>query len=158
MFDIVVVKGRVVDGTGNPWLKADIGVKDGRIVKLGNLSSADSRTVIDANGLVVCPGFIDIHSHSDIELLINPRAESMIRQGITTEVNGNCAASPAPVTSSSMDLVKRRWFGLLGDEVTWDWSTMGDYLDRLENQGVALNVAELVGHGTLRIHNFESPV
>jgi N-acyl-D-amino-acid deacylase len=149
MFDTILIKGCIVDRTGNPWFRVDIGVKGGRVVKIGNLSSVEARSTIDAKDFVVCPGFIDIHPHSDIELLINPRAESKVRQGVNTEVNGNCAHSPPPVTRSSINIVKRRWYGLLGDGVTWEWSTIADYLNQLEKQGTALNVATLAGHGTL---------
>jgi len=85
LFDIVVKNGIVVDGTGNPWFKADVGIKDGRISDIGKLSSTKSEENLDAKGLVVAPGFIDMHAHSDFSLLINPLAESKIKQGVTTE-------------------------------------------------------------------------
>jgi len=93
MFDVIVRKGRVIDGTGNPWFLADVGVKDGKILKIGNLKSEDAERVIDAEGCIVSPGFIDMHSHSDFAPLINPYMESKVRQGVTTEVIGNCGFS-----------------------------------------------------------------
>jgi len=100
--------------------------------------------------MVVSPGFIDMHSHSDVHLLINPLAESKIRQGVTTEVTGNCGSSPAPITKENFELFKRR-YGPLAEEIPWDWRTFGEYLDKLQGNGVAVNVAPLQGHGTIRI-------
>jgi N-acyl-D-amino-acid deacylase len=146
LFDVVIKNGYLVDGTGNPWFKADIGIKIGKVLEIGDLSSEDANRIINAKGLAVCPGFIDIHSHSEYSLLVNSKAESKIRQGVTTEVNGNCGDSPAPVegiTAEAAEEVKEY-------KLDMDWSTLGEYLDRLEKQGVALNVAQLVGHGTIR--------
>jgi N-acyl-D-amino-acid deacylase len=140
----------VIDGTGNPWFKADIGIRGGKISKLGRIIRSEGEEAIDARGLVVSPGFIDIHTHSDLALLINPRAESMIRQGVTTEVIGNCGSSAAPIEKESLDLLKERWGGE-AKEVKWDWTSFGGYLDQLEETGSALNVGGLVGHGTIRI-------
>jgi len=89
-YDFMIRHGRVLDGTGNPWFHADIGIANGRIQAIGRLSAADGRVVLDATHRVVTPGFIDMHSHSDFRYLVNPHAESKIRQGITTEVIGNC--------------------------------------------------------------------
>jgi len=86
MFDIIVRNGYVVDGTGSPRFRADVGVKNGQIVEIGELGCEETKGDLEARGLMVAPGFIDMHSHSDFSLLINPRAESKIRQGITTEV------------------------------------------------------------------------
>ena len=133
-FDTIVRGGQIVDGTGNPWFWADVGIVDGRIAAVGDLASAESQATIDASGLVVCPGFIDAHTHSDSTLQINPRAESMVRQGVTTQVTGNCGMSAALAP---------------GGEGTGP-CTLGEYLGRLEEQGVATNVAALVGHGEVR--------
>jgi len=149
VFDLVIRNGFVVDGAGNPWFRADVGISGGEIEKVGRLDTVEAKRVIDANGLVVSPGFIDIHSHSDLALLINPRAESKIRQGVTTEVTGNCGSSAAPTNKETLSFLKDEW-GLEANEVAWDWSTFGEYLDRLQKQGIALNVASLVGHGTVR--------
>ena len=149
-FDLAIRNGFVIDGTGNPWFRADVGISGGKIEKVGRLNAVKTERVFDARGLVVSPGFIDIHSHSDLALLINPRAESKIRQGVTTEVIGNCGTSPAPVNKETLNFLKDEW-GLEAKEVAWNWSTFGEYLDQLEKQGVALNVAPLVGHGTVRM-------
>jgi N-acyl-D-amino-acid deacylase len=149
-YDFVIKKGRVVDGTGNPWFEADVGISEGRISHVGEIDASDAATTIDAAGLVVTPGFIDIHTHSDLTLLINPRAESKIRQGVTTEVLGNCGTSPAPCNRSTLDLLKGTW-GSEADHVDWDWTTFGGYLHRIEERGTAVNVVGLVGHGTVRI-------
>ncbi|MFX0097597.1 MAG: amidohydrolase family protein [Candidatus Hodarchaeota archaeon] len=149
MFAVLVKNGLVVDGSGNPWFKADLAIDNGRIIKIGRISASKAEKVIDATGLKVSPGFIDMHSHSDLALLVNPRAESKIRQGITTEVIGNCGFSLAPIVPGKTDLVKRE-YGPLADEITWDWSTFQEYCDKLNTQGISVNVAPLVGHGVLR--------
>ncbi len=149
-FDLEIRNGFVIDGTGNPWFRADVGILGGKIAKVGRLEAVKTERVFDAKGLMVSPGFIDIHSHSDLALLINPRAESKIRQGVTTEVIGNCGSSAAPTNKETLNFIKDDW-GLEAKEVPWNWSTFGEYLDQLEKQGVALNVAPLVGHGTVRI-------
>ena len=149
-YDIVIKNGNVVDGTGNPSTKLDVGVLDGKISSVGQLDTSQAEYVIDAGGLIVTPGFIDIHTHSDLTLLINPKAESKVRQGVTTEVLGNCGTSPAPINESTLDLLKKTW-GHEADYVAWDWKTFGDYLQQIENQKTAVNVVGLVGHGTIRI-------
>jgi len=148
-FDVAIKNGFLIDGAGNPWFRADVGVSGGKIAKVGRLDPVKPERVIDASGLVVAPGFVDIHSHSDLALLINPRAESKIRQGVTTEVIGNCGGSAAPTNEETLTFLKDEW-GLEAKEVAWNWSTFGEYLRQLERQGVALNVAPLVGHGTVR--------
>jgi len=150
MIDTVIKNGLLIDGAGNPWFKADVGISGGKITKIGKLIIAKAEKVLDADGSVVCPGFIDIHTHSDLSLLINPRAESKIRQGVTTEIVGNCGVSVAPVKKTTLHLLKEQWEPE-AKEVKWDWSTLGDYLSRLEKRGMALNVASLVGHSTVRI-------
>jgi len=88
-FDILIVNGRIVDGAGNPWFKADVGISGESISAIGKLHDSGAVRIIDAEGLVVAPGFIDIHGHSSYSVLIDPRVESKIRQGVTTEVSGN---------------------------------------------------------------------
>lgn len=145
--DILIKGARVIDGTGNPWFHADVGVDDGKIVTVGNYRGAEAARIIEADGLVVCPGFIDIHSHSDWPLLVNPKAESKIRQGVTLEVIGNCGGSAAPLKGKALDTAE----GTAKDHgIELRWSSMAEYLALLERQGVALNVASLVGQGTVR--------
>lgn len=146
MFDILIKDGFVVDGTGNPWFKTDIGIEAGRIKKVGELSEECANRVIDAAGLVVSPGFVDMHSHGDYSILKFPRAESLIMQGVTTAVFGNCGSSPAPVNASSLDLIKET----LEFELDWDWRSFSEFLAKIERSGTAINVTPLVGHGTIR--------
>jgi len=148
MFDIIIKNGLVIDGSGVPPVQGDVGIKDGRIEAIG-IFNGEAAETIDASGLIVAPGFIDMHSHSDFPLLVNPQAESKIRQGVTTEVIGNCGASAAPVTEERLELLKEQ-IDLKSLELEWDWLTMGEYLTRLKVQGVALNVVPLIGHGTIR--------
>jgi len=150
MFDVIIRKGRVIDGAGNPWFLADVGVKDGKILKIGNLKSEDAERMIDAEGCIVGPGFIDMHSHSDFTPLINPYMESKVRQGVTTEVIGNCGFSAAPLNDFLRQEILETSPLLREANVELDWSTMDEYMDRVERNGVSLNVAPLVGHGNLR--------
>ena len=151
MFDITIKDAYVVDGTGNRRFKADIGIEGPRIVKVGNLKSGKALHTIDASGLVASPGFMDMHSHSDFTLLINPKAESKIRQGITTEVIGNCGSSAAPLNETLKEDIKKTTPILEDAGLDLDWSTMNQYLDHLERQGIAINVVPLVGHANLRV-------
>jgi len=153
MFDTIIRNGRVIDGTANPWFKADVGIGDEKILKVGRLDPAKAERVIDASGLVVCPGFIDVHTHSDISILFDPKVESSIRQGVTTMVTGNCGMSLAPVNPDKKDLLMRSFSPFLpsGEELEVDWTTFGEYLDKMEKMGASSNVAPLVGHGTVRL-------
>jgi len=148
VYDILITNGYVVDGSGNPWFKADIGVRNGKIIDIGNLASMEAKKVLEAKGLVVSPGFIDIHTHSDFTLLANPTAESHVHQGITTDVIGNCGESPAPVSDHMKESSKEL---MEAYSISWDWSTLGEYMDKLERQGISLNVAPLIGQGTIRM-------
>ena len=149
MYDLVIGNGRVVDGAGNPWFRADVALSKGRIVKIGRVAPDQAEVFIDAADHVVCPGFIDAHAHSGIFLLINPRGESMIRQGVTTQVCGNCGSSLAPLNDVNRDYIRTR-YGPLAEEVSWDWASFGEYLDTLEAQGTALNFVSFVGNATVR--------
>ncbi|MGI9147521.1 MAG: N-acyl-D-amino-acid deacylase family protein [Chloroflexota bacterium] len=152
-FACVLAGGLVVDGTGTPGYRADVGLEDGRIVAVGNLSSSEAATRIEASGRVVCPGFIDMHSHSDLTLLIQPTGDSKLQQGVTTEVNGNCGFSPAPLTDASAETVVQLhgFFGSYVRELGWDWRRPDEYIARLEANGLSYNVVLLVGHATVRI-------
>ena len=109
-FDLVIENGLVVDGTGTPGKRADVGIAGTRMVAIGDLKAADAGRRLDATGCIVAPGFIDIHNHSDLVLLADGRAESMIRQGVTTQVTGNCGLTPAPVHDAIReDLRKLIW-------------------------------------------------
>lgn len=149
-YDLIIKNGYIVDGTGNPWFRADIGINDGKVVKIGNVDSASGYKKIEVKDLVVSPGFIDIHTHSDFSLIVDPRAESKIRQGVTTEVIGNCGFSAAPMRELHRKLLEQ-YLDPIRFKVELTWSNMGEYLSQLEKQGIAPNVASLVGHGTVRI-------
>jgi N-acyl-D-amino-acid deacylase len=147
LLDLVIANGRVADGTGRPAIRADVGVLDGRIARVADLSQASSARRIDASGFVVAPGFVDIHTHSDYTLLANPLADSSVRQGVTTEVLGNCGFSPAPLRDP--ELLSRLVVAHISS-VQVDWRSFGEYLDRLERDRLSINVAALVGHGAVR--------
>jgi len=147
MLDILIQDGVVVDGKGHPPFKADVGIASGRIAAVAERIEQEAKRTISALGLHVAPGFIDPHTHSDLTLLANPRAESKIRQGVTTEVIGNCGSSPAPLSGAVVEEV-RAGAKCLGLEITW--GSMAEYLERLRQTGTAVNVAALVGHNTVR--------
>lgn len=152
MLDVLLRGGRVIDGAGNPWFRADVGIADGRIVAVGSLGDERATRVIDVDGLVVCPGFIDMHSHSDLQLLASPAHEAKVHQGVTLEVLGQDGLSYAPVTDQALEQLRRQLTGWNGDPhgFDWSWRTVGEYLARLD-EGIAVNVAYLVPHGTLRL-------
>ena len=150
MYDIVVKNGKILDGTGNPWFYGDVGIKNGRIVKIGRLGVETAEKVIDAKGYIVSPGFIDMHSHSDFAALINPYMESKVRQGVTTEVIGNCGFSAAPLNDFLREQILETSPMLREANVKLEWSSMAEYMETIERNGVSLNLAPLVGHGTLR--------
>ena len=151
MFDLIIKKGKIVDGSGNPWYKADVGVSNGRIQSIGNISSG-ADTTIDAEGLVVAPGFIDSHSHSDLMLMAEPEAMPKIMQGITTEVIGQDGLGEAPINDDVLEDWRKYLSGLNGDpDIEWSWRSFGEYLKALESAEPATNVAALVGHGNLRL-------
>lgn len=149
MFDVLIRGGRLADGTGSPTRRTDIGVTGDRISASGDLSMAAAPESLDATGLVVAPGFIDIHSHSDFTLLIDPRAHSQIYQGVTTELVGNCGHGCAPL-GTDVEAFTGNIYGYQ-DGPAIDWTTMEGYLARLEEAKPAVNVATLVPNGNLRL-------
>jgi N-acyl-D-amino-acid deacylase len=150
LLDLKIEGATVVDGTGTAGGRADVGIQDERIAAVGDLSRENAGNRLNASGRVLAPGFIDMHSHSDWRLTGNRRAESKIRQGVTTEVVGNCGFSPAPVAPEFV--TELRGFALnQAPGLDFAWPTFGDYLKTLDGGGLALNVVQLVGHGTLRV-------
>ena len=129
--DILIRNGKVFDGAGNPWFKADISVDEGKITSIGNQSSAQATRVIDACGLIVSPGFIDIHSHSDFILISNPTMDAKIHQGVTTELNGNCGNCPAPIIGPAAELLGPK-MEVLG--LNLSWSTTKEYFEILKER------------------------
>jgi len=149
MYDLLFSGGTVVDGTGQPRFKADVGIVDDQISAIGQLSSQPARRRIDISGKVIAPGFVDIHSHSDWTILANPAAKSSIHQGVTTEVMGNCGFSFAPTDDPKK--VEPLMPVYLRDLVEIDWRSFGEYLARIDQQAPAINVIHLVGHHALRL-------
>ena len=137
-YDLIIAGGAVLDGDNHPAFNTDIGIRDGRIAKIGPMGSSSATERIDARGLTVAPGFIDIHSHSDYSMLREPKGESMVRQGVTTQILGE-GPSAGPVKPE-----KR---GLEVEGIKVDWSTLGGYFARLEKQGIATNIGSYVGQG-----------
>jgi N-acyl-D-amino-acid deacylase len=145
-FDIVIVNGHVVDGTGNPWYAADVGIRDGRIAAIGRLADAPARQRIDARGKTVAPGFIDMLGQSDLTVLVDPHLPSKIFQGITTEVTGE-GGSVAPLNDR---IIKADEVGYKHLQIVPDWRTYDQYFARLEKQGIGINVADYVGATQVR--------
>ncbi|RJP64858.1 MAG: D-aminoacylase, partial [Candidatus Abyssobacteria bacterium SURF_17] len=152
--DVLIKNGMVIDGTGKPAVRGDVLIKDGRIEDVGLFPDAKAEKVIDASGLAVSPGFIDVHTHLDFFLPSARHAtvlESWARQGVTTIVAGNCGLSPAPINHAYEDTVSTYWnFALPHDGLRYEWTTMAEFLDFLQRNGQAFNVAILTGHGLLR--------
>ena len=140
-YDVVIQHGRIVDGTGSPWYSGDIGIRQGRIAAIGNLTGATARRTIDARGMVVAPGFIDMLGQSELTILVNPHLPSKIYQGITTEITGE-GSSVAPVNDAILkaDRVGYEHYG-----INPDWRTFHEYFARLEKQGMGINLASYVG-------------
>jgi N-acyl-D-amino-acid deacylase len=147
MHDLVIRNASIVDGTGAAARRGDVAVDGGRIVEVGAVSEAGRRE-LDADGLCLSPGFIDMHSHSDHYLLVNPTAEGKIAQGITTEVCGNCGFSSAPLVHPDERAETLGYLAKHGIEA--DWTSVAGYFDTLESHGIGLNFMTLIGHGTLR--------
>ena len=157
MLDVVIKDATVVDGTGTPGRPGDVAVQDGRIVAVGTVDDAAAET-IDADGLVVTPGFVDPHTHYDAQLFWDPSASSSSLHGVTSIVAGNCGFTLAPIAERDADYTRRMMakvegmpLAALEQGVPWNWSTFAEYLDRLDGQ-VGVNVAFLVGHCALRRH------
>ena len=149
MYDLLIRQAKIIDGTGNDSYISDLGVVGERIVKIGTLSHKESAGhIIQGHGLVLTPGFVDIHGHSDYTLLIDSRAESKIQQGITTEVVGNCGYSPAPMSEPLLQERKQEYEKAFN--LSLDWITFPEYLQRVENSSPSLNYVFLVGYNTVR--------
>lgn len=147
--DIAILNGTVVDGTGAPGVRADVGISDDRIVAVGELAERAGRT-LDATGKIVAPGFIDVHAHSDFVLLRDPLNPEKVRQGVTTNVIGNCALSPAPV-SDTVRLFFEKLLQHVFGTVEIRWNDFAELLRVYELEGVAPNLKSLAGQGTIRM-------
>jgi N-acyl-D-amino-acid deacylase len=146
--DLVVSGGTVYDGAGGPPFRADLGIADGMIRTIGRIRRSRATAVIEADGLAVSPGFIDVHDHTDTGLLVNPRAESAVRQGVTTLVSGQCGGSPFPLTDEKAAEMRgslEKKYGLAAE-----WKDITGFLAAIEKSGTALNYTTFVGNGTVR--------
>jgi len=152
---IIIKGGTIIDGSGNEPIKGDVLIEGDKIVAVVESIGTTEGKLFDARGFVVCPGFIDIHSHTDFTLYKNPLCESKLRQGVTTEVVGNCGFSPAPVNLSYfeelVDFLTNTTYIKEDEKLFWHWKSQKEYLEFAFSKGVAVNIASLVGHGTLRI-------
>jgi len=149
LFDLIIKNGKVNTGAGNPWFKADIGISGDKIIEIGKIDE-EAKAVLDADGMIVCPGFIDLHDHSDFTLLVNREADSKVHMGVSTTVYASCGSGAAPLNDDMREEIRRQSPYLAEAGVEVDWSTMGEYLERVESGGISINVAPLVGFGTVR--------
>ena len=140
LFDSILAGGTVYDGSGAPGFAADVGIREGRITVLGDLSEAEAGERLDASGLAVAPGFVDLHTHSDFTLVVNGRAESQVHQGVTTEAVGQCGHSCAPLRARE-DIPRVAIGYVQGSEGT-GWKSFDEYLSHLEQRPLGVNVAE----------------
>ncbi len=150
MFDTLIRNGMLVDGTGAAPRPGDLGIRDAVIADIGDLGHAVAMQTIDAAGQVVAPGFIDIHTHSDLALLAEPYGLSKVLQGVTTEVTGNCGYSPFPVVPACMDTLRATLSSIFGDAVPWTWQDLAGYRQAATEIGLSINIAPLVGHSAVR--------
>jgi N-acyl-D-amino-acid deacylase len=154
MFDLLIRNAQIVDGSGGAAFGGDLAVVDGRIAELGSIRpDAEAASTLDAQGLTLSPGFIDIHTHADIALLARPQHLPKVMQGVTTEVFTNCGLGFAPCTPESLKTQKDYLSGLFGPDegVDWGWRTVADFLARYERQGTGTNIAYLIPHGSVRV-------
>lgn len=149
MYDIIFRRVQVADGTGKPSFEADVAVNGDTIAAVGEDLPGEARRTVQGHGRALAPGFIDIHTHSDFNLLVDHRAESKVRQGVTTEVVGNCGGGAAPVSGKGLSSAREQ-LERLGVDDDISWRTMGEYLDTLAERGISINAAALVGHGAVR--------
>ena len=148
MFDLVIAGATIVDGSGSPPVAGDIALRGDRIAAVGTVPATGARRVIRAQGLVVCPGFVDVHSHSDYFLLLNPRAESAVRQGVTTEIGGNCGYAAAPIWGAWGEERARTHRDLYGLDPRWQ--SVREYFAHLAAEQPSINFGLLLGHNTIR--------
>lgn len=152
MYDLIIRNGKIIDGTGSPWYYGDIAVEKGKIVKIGKLLNAKGKEEIDAKLQVVSPGFIDMHTHSDLVILEEPLIEAKVRQGITTDLLGQDGIAAAPLPKEYVPAWQKNLAGLDGSPaIDWDWTTVGEYLEKIKDNHPSYNLAVLVPHGNIRM-------
>src|SRR6266487_4064693 len=151
MYDLLFRNARIVDGSGSPWYRADLAVAGDRIAAIGKLDGAEAGRTIDCREAVLAPGFFDLHVHSDLMLLAEPRHEPKIFQGVTTELLGQDGLSYAPISREKLPLLRRFLGGLNGDPaIGWDWSSVAEYLAKFDRK-VSVNVAFLIPLCAIRV-------
>jgi N-acyl-D-amino-acid deacylase len=153
-FDLIIKNGSIIDGAGNPCYRGDLGILNGRIKKIGLLKNEQAGEIIDADDLTVCPGFIDVHSHSDAAIYFDNTLSSTIRQGITTSLLGNCGDNLAPLAPESRQAYLKLYGVFAPPDLSFEavpWNTFGEYLSYMEQHGCVANAAHLVGLGTVRV-------
>ncbi|MDZ4385249.1 MAG: D-aminoacylase [Candidatus Moranbacteria bacterium] len=150
MYDVIIKNGTLIDGSGAPMYRADIGIKDDKIAKIGDLQNEKSEIGIDAADRLVCPGFVDVNNHSDTywQIFSNPDLESLVHQGITTIVGGNCGSSLAPLLGAKAIVSVQKWLSV--NNTSLDWLDMREFLAVVEKKKLSVNFATLVGQATLR--------
>jgi N-acyl-D-amino-acid deacylase len=150
MYDIIIKNGTIIDGSGKPMFHADLGIREGKIAHIGDLKNDHAETEIDATRKYVTPGFIDVNNHSDTywRIFLDPTLESLLYQGVTTIVGGNCGSSLAPLASHEVIKSIQKWTDL--KNVSFNWLSMKEFFDEVGKKNLALNFASLVGHETLR--------
>ena len=152
MLDVLLQGGLVVDGTGSPWVKADVGIEAGRITQMAPSLTREARDIVDVSGLTITPGFIDMHVHADLQLMVDPDWACEIDQGVTTVVIGQDGLGLAPITAETGAQLRQQLKAWNGDpDVDWGWRSIDDYLTRLAAARPAPNLAMLVPHGTVRM-------
>ena len=154
MYDYVIKGATIIDGSGKPGYKADVGVVGDRISHIGHIEASNAGHLIEAQGKILCPGFIDMHSHTDLEFFKDKAPDAKVRQGITTELLGQDGLGTAPVSRSHRPLMAGLVAGLLGSwpaQECWEWQSFDEYLNVLSRRGLPNNVAVLASHGPLRI-------
>jgi N-acyl-D-aspartate/D-glutamate deacylase len=153
-YDLLLRNAKLVDGTGSPWRKADIAIAGGRIASIGAIGrDAKANDIVDVHNRFVTPGFVNVHSHLDFSILAEPEMQSAVLQGITTELGGQCGQSIAPMDPNKVTYVREfyrnHWHGM---DLDWRWTSFGDFLGRLEREGISINFGMQVGHQTLRLN------
>jgi N-acyl-D-amino-acid deacylase len=151
VLDVILRNARILDGSGNPWYRGDIGIQGTRIVAVGNVNTDDAARIIDCGDQIVSPGFIDMHTHADVMMLAEPEHIGKIYQGVTTELMGQDGLSYAPVSPNTLQILRRHLAALNGNpDVGWDWTTVASFLERFDRE-VSTNVAFLVPHCAVRV-------
>lgn len=150
MFNLIIKNGTIIDGSGQPMYRGDVGIREGIITDIGDLHNERAEIEIDATNKYVAPGFIDVNNHSDTywRIFLDPALESLLHQGVTTIIGGNCGTSLAPLANHEVIKSIQKWTDM--KNVSFNWLSMKEFLGEVQQKKLALNFATLVGHGTLR--------